>query len=616
MNSKTKKIDINNIKNPDFLKTMSNKELKNLSFDIRDYIIKCVENNGGHLSSNLGVVDATISICKNFNFPKDKIIFDVGHQSYTYKILTGRKLDNLRKKDGVSGFQKMSESIYDCYEAGHSSTSISAANGMAISRDLNNEKYDIIAFIGDGAIMNGLAFEGLNLSSLHHHKIIIILNDNEMSISKPVGGLANVFRKFSTSTFYLRAKNAYRRILISNRIGRKIYNLTSKFKNFIKGKILRLNFFDYLGYKFIGPVDGHDFNAMDKAFAKAKKIDQSCVIHLKTIKGKGFKNAEEDEDGIWHGVGCKGNGNSVDETSKISWNCVYERLLADSLIKNKNTFGIVPATGIGSGLNPLFLKFKGRIIDVGISEEHAFTMASGLSCSGFHPIISIYSTFFQRAYDEFNHDLARMNCNATILIDRAGFVGQDGETHQGIFDSSLVYPVPNTVIAMASNYLEAYSLVIESMNNHGVFFIRFPKENLNNVDFKNNKMINFGEWIDVIKSNDKHKAIITFGPIINELKSFIKNNNVDCSLINALYQKPLNLNKIKELLSFNEIVIIDSYSTKEGFVLPFIEKLYEFGYKGKITFRCIDNEFIKQATIDEQKEECGLSIDELIKLIV
>lgn len=611
------KIDIESINSPDFLKQLSNKELINLSNDIRDYIIKCVNKNGGHLSSNLGVVEATISICKNFNFPKDKIIFDVGHQSYTYKILTGRKLDNLRSKDGISGFQKIQESNYDCYEAGHSSTSISAANGMAIARDLNKEKYDIIAFIGDGAIMNGLALEGLNLASVHNHKIIIVLNDNEMSISKPVGGLAKVFRKFSTSTFYLKAKSAYKRFLVSSKIGRKLYSLSSNCKNFFKSKVLRLNFFDYLGYKFIGPVDGHDFRAMDKAFARAKKLDCSCVIHLKTIKGKGFKNAEEDEDGIWHGISCKSNSPVNKKNSfNVSWTSIYERLLSDVLEKNNKAYGIVPATGTGSGLIPLFSKFKNRIVDVGISEEHAFTMASGLAISNYHPIISIYSTFFQRAYDEFNHDLARMNCNATVLIDRAGLVGQDGDTHQGIFDSAMVYPVPNTVIAMASNYLEAHSLMNESMNNHGVFFIRYSKEKLTNPEIRNNEIIKFGEWRDVIKTNSKNKVVVSFGPIINDLKELIELHNLECDLINAIYQKPLNIAKINEIISYNEIVIIDSYSVKEGFVLPLIEKLNELNYKGKITFKCIENKYIKQATIEEQKEELGLSKNSILKLIV
>ncbi|MGM9873609.1 MAG: 1-deoxy-D-xylulose-5-phosphate synthase [Bacilli bacterium] len=614
MNKSIKRVNIEEITSPDFLKNYSNNDLKTLSGDIRKYIIDSVEKNGGHLSSNLGVIDATISLCKNFNFPKDKIIFDVGHQSYTYKILTGRKLDNLRQKDGISGFQKISESKYDCYEAGHSSTSISAANGMAIARDLNKEKYEIIAFIGDGAIMNGLAFEGLNLSSLHDHKIIIVLNDNEMSITKPVGGLAKVFRKFSTSTFYMKAKNAYRKLLVSNKVGRKIYSVTSNIKNFVKSKILRLNFFDYLGYKFIGPIDGHDFKMMDKAFAKAKKIDRSCVIHLKTIKGKGMKNAEEDVNGIYHGISSIKNEEKLD-CECVSWTSIYERLLFDALQKNSKTFAIVPATGTGSGLIPLFKKFKGRILDVGISEEHAFTMASGLSCSGYHPIISIYSTFFQRAYDQFNHDLARLNCHSTILIDRAGLVGQDGETHQGVFDASLVYPISNTVIAMASNYSEAQSLMIESLNNHGVFFIRYPKEKLCHPILKTNEVMKFGQWKEIVLSKTTNKVIVSFGPVVNEIKHIIETNNIDCSLVNAIYQKPLNIEMIKKLTRYEEIIILDIYSTKEGFVLPFMNVLNELNYKGKITCKCIENKFIKQATIKEQKEEMGLSIDSITKLI-
>ena len=293
-----RRIDVGSIQNPDFLKDLDYKELKLLSNDIKDYILKVTSVRGGHVSSNLGVIDSTISLCRTFDFKNDKIVFDVGHQCYTYKILTGRNLEDLRSKDGTSGFQKMSESPYDHFEAGHSSTSISVANGMAIARDLNKEKREIIAFIGDGSIVNGLALEGLNLAAQDGHKIIIVFNDNDASISRPVGGLSKAFRKISTSTFYTRSKT-----FIGKVFGKKISRFLGKIKNWIKRHVVAINIFDIFGYKVIGPIDGHDIKALDKAFNKAKKINQSVVVHIKTIKGHGYKYAEKDPYGKWHGVG-------------------------------------------------------------------------------------------------------------------------------------------------------------------------------------------------------------------------------------------------------------------------------------------------------------------------
>ncbi|MCF0107826.1 MAG: 1-deoxy-D-xylulose-5-phosphate synthase, partial [Bacilli bacterium] len=298
-----KHINLSEIKSPDFLKELNYKELDLLSKDIAEYIIDVTSKNGGHLSSNLGVVDATIALCRAFDFSKDKIVFDVGHQCYTYKILTGRSLERLRQKDGVSGFQKIAESPYDHFECGHSSTSISVVNGLATARDMNGEKYHTIAFIGDSSIVNGLALEGLNITAQSGHKSIIILNDNDMSISKPVGGLATSFRKFSTSTFYRKSKNRFKRFMALTGVGRKMLNGFSRIKNWFKRKLLAITAFDNLGYAMIGPVDGHNIKMLERAFERAKDQDKSVIVVIKTIKGKGYKYAEADKTGEWHGVG-------------------------------------------------------------------------------------------------------------------------------------------------------------------------------------------------------------------------------------------------------------------------------------------------------------------------
>lgn len=608
-----KHFNIENIQNPDFLKGLSYKELDVLSEDIRQYIINVTSKNGGHLSSNLGTVESTIALCKNFDFLKDKIIFDVGHQSYTYKILTGRKLDTLRKKDGISGFQKLDESPYDHFECGHSSTSISAAAGLAYARDLKGEKYNVIAYIGDSAIQNGLAFEGLNALAESKHKVIIILNDNDMSISRPVGGISKMFRRFSTSIIYRKTKNVARKIL-KGRFGQWLLVKFTRIKNWFKRKVINMTIFDNLGYSVIGPIDGHYIRQIDHALVRAKKINKSVVIHIKTIKGKGYEYAESDVDGDWHGVG-KFNietGEINVKNAQVSWSSQYSALLKNEMSINNKIVAIVPATGHGSALDSLFALYPDRMIDVGIAEEHALTFAGGLAVSGFHPVVSIYSTFLQRAYDELSHDVARMNFNATLLIDRAGLVGNDGDTHQGIYDEAFLYTIPNVTIAMASRSNEALSLLKESTCNHGVFAIRYPREFFSN-KVEEVKKIPYGSW--KVELEGKNTAIISVGPMTLKLKEALENEKLNVTLMNAIYLRPMDNAKIKNLLSYNKVIIYNPYATREGFANALECELVNLGYKGEIVVKCVPNVFVKQASIDEQREEFGLQIKDIIELI-
>lgn len=611
-----KHIDIENITSPEFLKDLSYKELDVLSDDIRDYIIDKVSKNGGHLSANLGSIDATIALCRNFEFTKDKIVYDVGHQCYTYKILTGRKLDTLRKKDGISGFQKMDESPYDHFEAGHSSTSISVVSGMAIARDLKKEKYDVVAFIGDSSIQNGLAFEALNNIVQTNHKVIIVLNDNGMSISQPVGGLSKLFRKLSGSSFYLKSKNFMRRVFFKTRFGMWIWVKFTKIKNWFKRKVINLNVFDALGFDYIGPVDGHYIRHMDKALKRAKKSPKSVVLHIKTIKGKGYSYAEEDVEGDWHGVGKfnKETGEIATKDAVVSWSEQYKFLLKDEMSINENVVTIVPATGHGSDLDSLFTSFPTRMIDVGIAEEHAFTLAGGLAVSGIHPVVSIYSTFMQRGYDELFHDVARMKLDMTILIDRAGLVGSDGDTHQGVYDEAFLYTIPNVTIAMASRSNEALSLMKESMCHHGVFAIRYPRESFHsNTDEV--KKIPYGSWKTELETFSKEVAIVSVGPITVKLKDKLVELDKKVTLFNAIYVKPFDEIRAKELLKYKKVIIYNAYATKEGFANALVAYLMSKSYDGEVVIKTVPTEFIKQATIDEQREEFGLRIDEIIDLI-
>lgn len=603
-------INVKTINDPKFLKTLSYKELNLLCANIREEIINATSINGGHVASNLGVVELTVALHRTFDFSKDKLLLDVGHQCYTHKILTGRSLDKLRKKDGISGFQKRNESIYDCFEAGHSSTSISTALGMAVARDLNKENYDIVAVIGDGSVTSGLAFEGLNNLGHLNNKVIIVLNDNDMSISKPTGGFARFLQRIRTSVSYNRKKRSYQRFMCKTRFGLWLYNISSHIKNTFKKMFLSSNIFDTMGFAYIGPIDGHNIKAMEKALKQAQKASRSVVIHVQTIKGKGYKYSEEDHLGIWHGVPPFDKDTGTFKCDQVTcWSQVIANDLDEILAKNEKTVLINPAMVQGSCLNEVFKKYKGRTFDVGICEEHAFTMASGLALSGYHPIISIYSTFMQRAYDEIQQDLARMNLNVTITIDRAGLVGADGETHQGIFDEAMLYTIPNTIITMPSNNEEAKILLNESLNNHGIFALRFPKTK---ISLKNDSVppFKFGEWLNVrdTKSDD---VIVSFGPIINDLKEKI--SNID--IINAIYQKPILDDNIKHILNYKRVILYNPYGTIDGFINNFIEKLTLYNYRGVIRVVAIKQDFIKASSQIEQMVDTHVTIEDLIKVI-
>ena len=612
MEKEIKHVNLKEIKDPSFLKDLSYKELDVLSSDIANYLVDVTSKTGGHLSSNLGVIDATIALCRVFDFSKDKIIFDVGHQCYTYKLLTGRDLSLLRQKDGISGFQKKCESPYDHYEAGHSSTSVSAALGMAVARDLNHEHYEVISFIGDSSFTNGLSLEAINnTDSLRNHKYIIVLNDNDMSISHAVGGFSHVLRNISVSDFYRKGKNAFKRIMSHTRITRAIYRSVRKMKNWFKKMMLKTTMLDHLGFSIIGPIDGHDIKLMEKAFNQAHKNDKPTLIIIKTIKGKGYKYAEEDKEGKWHGVPAfnKETGEFIGN-GKLSWSEYFSSLIDKRMNEDQKAVTISPGTAYGSGITPLFTKYRNRTFDVGIAEEHALVFASGLASSGLHPIICIYSTFLQRAYDELSHDLARMNLNSTILVDRAGLVGLDGETHQGLYDEAYLASIPHVIISMPSNTLEADLLFNESFLNHGPFVIRFPRESIK--ECAESYSLEYGKWRKVLSGKDK--VIISVGPIINELKDEIIKSNINASLYNAIYINPLDEEALKDVMSYSKVIIYDPYSTDKGLTESVSSYLINHGYKGKVISKAVPNEFIKQATIKEQREKYNLEVKDIIGL--
>lgn len=615
MKKEIQHINLTSIKDPKFLSDLSYGELDVLSADLRKYIIDVVSENGGHLSSNLGVVESTIALCRTFDFSKDKIIFDVGHQCYTYKILTGRDFKNIRKKDGPSGFQKRSESIYDCYECGHSSTSLSAAMGIVEARDLKNEDYYVVAYVGDASFENGLIFEALNNLSKKFSKLIIVINDNEMSIGKNEGGLSKTFRKLSNTKLYQKSKSATKKVLSISHIGRFILRGLSSFKDWLKRHLMKINLFDLLNIKYIGIVNGHNIKQMERAFKKAKNINGPVAVHIRTTKGKGFECAENDNQGFYHGVGKfdKETGNLLNDDSLSSWSKEYAKRLYDVMFKHLNTVTICPATGLGSELIDIQKDFPDRFKDVGINEEHGIVLAAGLSSNGIHPFISMYSTFLQRGYDQISHDLARMNLNSTLLIDRAGLVGSDGDTHQGIYDSSFLYTIPNCVITMASKSSQISSLLEESMNNHGVFAIRYPKELFNKNKVEKDENVEFGEW-KTLHSGEK-TAIVSYGPIINKLVKEINKKNINITVYEAIYVRPILNKYVEELLKYERVIIYDAYSTEVGFANTLVANLVSKGYKGEVIVKAVPNKFINHSTIEEQRNELGISIDKIIDIL-
>lgn len=613
--NKVKHIDLDSIKDPKFLKDLSYEELDVLASDIRTKLVEVTSNLGGHLSSNLGAVELTIALHRVFDLSKDKVIFDVGHQCYTHKLLTGRKLIKLRQEDGVSGFIKLDESPYDCYEAGHSSTSLSAANGFAISRDLKGEKYDVVAFIGDGSINSGLALEGLNNIAHSKNKVIIVLNDNDMSISKPVGGLSKFLEDVSTSRRYNKFKHRYQKALSKTGFGRWLLRISIKFKNGFKHIFAKRNMFTDFGFAYVGPIDGHNIKSIERSLKRARNTDKSVIIHAVTIKGKGYKLAENDQTGYWHGVSPfnieTGEPKNKHE-GEISWSHVFADLTEKEMEEHPNSVLISPATLTGSGLTELCSKFKNRVIDVGINEEHAATLASSLALSGMHPIISVYSTFLQRAYDEVSHDIARQNANATFLVDRAGLVGADGETHQGIYDEAYLSSIPGTVITMPSTIDEAKALYDESFNNHGPFFIRLPRSLTKKVDEINKVNIAFGKWKKV-KEDSKDVVVIAVGPYMRTLEKLIEENNVKCTLINAIYVNPIDKTMLDEVLESKKMVIYDPYSTRGGLVNSVMAYLLEKKFKGSISAYFVPNEFVKQGTITQQLKRFHISPEDVLE---
>lgn len=598
-------IDIDKIVSLEQLKTLTIKELEVQAELIRNYIIENVSHNGGHLSANLGVVELTLALHYVFNSPNDKLIFDVGHQVYTHKIITGRKeqFSSLRKLDGLSGFPKMSESCHDVWETGHSSTSIGAGLGFLEAKKNDPMIGEVVAIIGDGSIQNGLSLSALNyLASKKEEKMIIILNDNEMSISKNVGGLSDFFNK-------LRIRKSYS-------LFRKI---TPKFiRNTFKMLVYKNdNLFTNLGFKYFGPIDGHDMKSLIKYFEFAKKYDKSIILHVKTIKGKGYLPSEMDCIGKWHGVGPfdieTGIQNQKIITGYSSWSDEIGKLLLDKVEKNDKIKILSPAMIHGSGLDIINTKKSDSIIDVGINEELACLMASSMSQNNIIPIVSIYSTFIQRSYDILNHDISRTNSHVIFMIDRSGIISGDGSTHQGIYDISIMSNLPNFIITMPRSIKQANELLEYAIDCNNPFAIRYPKGRvlLNDDIITDYNIVNYN-WEIIIPICDIN--VITYGSDLKEFYYEIKKSNKKIGLINALFIKPIDKSIISSLK--NKKLIVYEEVIKNGSLGSMIsEYILENNLNIQFKHYSLDEVVINEGNVEELKEKYDLNIKKIIEEI-
>lgn len=611
--------DIEKIKDPSFIKKLSTPEMQVLCQDIRTFLINSLSKTGGHVSSNLGVVELTVAMHKVFDSPKDKFIWDVGHQVYIHKILTGRadQFSTLRQFKGLSGFPKRKESAHDCWETGHASTSISAAVGMAYARDLSQEDYHVVAVIGDGSLTGGMAYEALNHIGHTNKRLIVIINDNEMAISPNVGAMHNILGSIRTNESYLTTKRCLKKILKNKSfLNRMMYRAKGSLKRFVIGDIP----FDAMGFKYFGPVDGHNLDDLIKNLNFAKKADKPVIVHVKTTKGKGFSYAEQDKLGTWHGVGKfnkeTGEVFTSQKENKVSWS----KLICNGLIEltkhDSKVAVITPAMINGSALNEYQRLYPNRLIDVGIAEEHAVTMAGGMATQGMKPFVSIYSTFFKRAFDQVHHDVARQELNVVFGVDRAGVVGADGETHQGIYDIPMLRPIPNMTLMMPKDAKEAYDLLYTAYQIDGPVAIRYPRGEVTDVgaSYDSFELIPVGSW-ETLKTGTM-AYIISMGPILEDLvnlaQQLSQDEHLDVGVINARFIKPLDDKLLDELATYNvPLIVYEESAVIGGLGTAILEYYNETKQVVEVKRMGIPDLYVQHGSVPEVLEELHLSLQDI-----
>ncbi len=611
---------LEDINSPDDIKKLNNEELSVLAGEIRDFLIYKVSKTGGHLASNLGVVELTLAIHKIFQTDSDQVVWDVGHQSYVHKIITGRKdeFDTLRKLGGLAGFPKTCESRHDCFNTGHSSTSISAALGIARARDLMKENYSVIAVIGDGAMTGGMAYEALNDAARYTSNFIVILNDNEMSIAQNVGGMSRYLSKLRTDPFYTKTKEDIENFLDRMpKFSKKAKRVISKLKGTVKYIFTPGVFFEQLGYKYYGPVDGHDIEEISKALIAAKKIKGPVLVHINTQKGKGYSFAEESPD-RFHGIAPfevetgETQGSSVPDYSEVFGDAMCTLAASDERI-----VAISAAMAKGTGLFRFSNEFQGRFFDVGIAEQHAVTSAAGMAVKGLIPVVAIYSSFLQRAYDQIIHDVATQNLHVIFAVDRAGIVGEDGETHQGVFDLSYLSHIPNLSVMAPADYYELRQMLDYAVNGqNGPIAIRYPrgrgKECLG-------QRIPLEAGKSAIVKNGEKVCILAAGSMVDtalQTAEILMQSDINIQVVSARFIKPLDEALILKVADqFDHIITLEDNSRAGGFGCSVLALLNSKGFNKNISILGLPDEFIPHGSRAELLKKLDLDAEALAEHI-
>lgn len=604
------------------IKQLKPEELEKLAEEIRQFLVEKISVTGGHLASNLGVVELTMALHLAFELPQDKMIWDVGHQSYTHKILTGRRagFDDLRKYGGMSGFPKRKESECDAFDTGHSSTSISAGLGYVAARDIKGEEHSVISIIGDGAMTGGMAYEALNNASRLKSNFIIVLNDNNMSISENVGGMSRYLNGLRTAEAYTGLKKGVEDTLMKIPVqGEKILYQMKKTKSGLKQLFVPGMFFEDMGITYLGPVDGHDIRKLYKTFQEAKRVDHAVLVHVLTKKGKGYGPAEENPS-RFHGIVPFDieTGEAKEKSSKDSYTDIFSKVFCDIAKQNDAVVGITAAMADGTGLARFARMFPDRFFDVGIAEEHALTFAAGLAAGGLKPVVAVYSSFLQRAFDQAIHDVCLQNLPVMIAVDRAGLVGSDGETHQGLFDLSFLNMIPNMTILSPKNRWEMADMVRFCADFQYPVALRYPRGAAYEGLSAFRTPIVYGK--SEILYEEEDIAVIFVGHMAElavQVRDRLKEIGYHCSLINARFVKPLDTEMLETLTKDHSLFVTIEENVLSG---GFGEQVLHYVSRAKLDVgvRCIGipDDYVEHGNVDLLRREVGLDAETIVKQII
>ena len=593
------------INSPEDLKKLNIEEKEQLAKEIREYILNVVSENGGHLASNLGVVELTIALHSVFNVPTDKIVWDVGHQTYVHKILTGRReqLKTIRKLDGLAGFPKTNESDSDCFNTGHSSTSISAALGMARARDLEGKNNSVIAVIGDGALTGGMALEALNDAGYSNTKMTVILNDNEMSISKNVGGLNMFLSKLRTKKLYAKSSLSAKKVILKIPVvGKPFVKIVQRVKRSIKQLIIPKMFFEDIGFTYLGPVDGHNIEQLQNIMQLSKQVEAPVLIHVLTKKGKGYKIAEENPDKFHATSPFDIETGKPKKAKKPDYSKVFGEKIVEMAKKDSRIVAITASMKDGTGLTKFQKEFPNRFFDIGIAEQHALGLAAGMAKEGMKPIVPIYSSFYQRAYDQVIHDIALQNLPVIMCVDRAGVVGADGETHQGTLDMAFFRLVPNLTIMAPKDFKELEDMLEFAVKLNKPVVIRYPRGGEEKTKLEKHEELKLGK-AEILKEG-KDITIVAIGKRVakaTEMAEKLKQNEIDVEVINARFLKPLDKETIKTSIEKTKNVITMEDGTEINGLGTAVEELIVEENLQNIKFKkyAWPDEFIRHGSVEE-----------------